>query len=186
MLNVRHYALIALAFVMLTTNAEARNHAWFVSHIKPGSQCSGHPSPTTYYGEGRRNADGSNFNRNGLSAASWDYPFGTVLSVTNCNNGRTVQVTIKDRGPARYIYNMGIKLDLSYGAARALALGQNGRFESGYTTHSVVSYGVETVSARRRVKRQGGFNTFRCWTGNSKFVTAHCWTSLDVAARPAY
>lgn len=152
MSHVRHYALIALAAVLLfSTNAEARNHAWFVKNIKPGSQCgTGRPMPTTYYGEGRRNADGSRFDRYGLSAASWDYPFGTVLNVTNCNNGRSVRVVIKDRGPARYIYNMGIKLDLSYGAARAMALGQNGRFESGYTTHSIVSYGFEIVNARRK------------------------------------
>lgn len=166
--------LILIASLLVASQAEARNHAWFVKNIRPGLQCSGHPMPTTYYGEGRRNADGSHFNRNGLSAASWDYPFGTVLNVTNCNNGRSVQVVIKDRGPARYIYNMGIKLDLSYGAARVIALGQNGRFESGYTVHSVVSYGVETVSARRHFK--------------SRRVAARSVVAplFDVAARPAY
>lgn len=137
----------ALLFALSTT-ADARGWAWFVANIKSGPHCAG--KPTTYYGEGRRNADGSSFNKHGLSAASWNYPFGTVLNVTNCANGRSVQVTVKDRGPGRHQVALGIHLDLSTGAARAIALGQNGRFESGYTSWSVVSMGAgQTMSAKR-------------------------------------
>lgn len=140
-----------IASVILASPAEARGWAWFVHHIKSGPHCAG--SPTTYYGEGRRNADGSRFDPHGYSAASWDYPFGTVLRVTNSQNGRSVDVVVKDRGPARWIYNLGIHLDISTGAARAIHLGQNGRFESGYTCHSVVAMGsgsTTAVSASRR------------------------------------
>lgn len=144
---------MALTFVLLFASApaQARGWDWFVSHIKSGPHCAG--SPTTYYGEGRRNADGSRFDRNGLSAATYDYPFGTVLNVTNCNNGRSVQVTVKDRGPGTHQRRLGIKLDLSTGAARAIALGQNGRFESGYTSWSVVSMGTGTTTIAARERR---------------------------------
>jgi rare lipoprotein A len=152
MFHLRHYAVAAIVFVLLASPAEARGWQWFVTHIKPGNQCSGRPIPTTYYGEGHHNADGSHFNPSGLSAASWDYPFGTVLEVTNCANGRSVNVVIKDRGPGRLQVRLGIRLDLSTGAARAIMLGQNGRFESGYTTHRVVSVGSGEVFSRHRNK----------------------------------
>ena len=140
--------LTVLAAILLSASAaDARGWAWFVSHIKSGPHCNG--KPTTYYGDGHHNADGSRFNPHGLSAATYDYPFGTVLNVTNCANGRSVQVIVKDRGPASYQRSLGIHLDLSLGAARAIALGQNGRFESGYTSWSVVSMGTNTTFAAR-------------------------------------
>ena len=52
---------------------------------------------------------------NGMTAASPDLPFGTVVHVTDLGNGRTVDVTIADRGP----YAGGRVLDLS-----RLAFGQ--------------------------------------------------------------
>lgn len=143
---------VALTLVLATSVADARGWAWFVNNIKSGPYCNG--KPTTYYGDGHRNADGSRFNPHGLSAATYDYPFGTVLHVTNCANGRSVQVVVKDRGPATYQRRLGIRLDLSLGAARAIALGQNGRFESGYTSWSVVSMGTTTVSARRHSRHE--------------------------------
>lgn len=144
----RLVTLITFISLMLMTGAEARGWAWFVANIKTGPHCNG--SPTTYYGEGRRNADGSVFDPNGNSAASWHYPFGTVLRVTNCSNGKSTTVVVKDRGPGKHQRALGIQLDLSRGAAREIALGQNGRFESGYTVHSVVSMGDGvTMSAHR-------------------------------------
>jgi len=45
-------------------------------------------------------------------AASPDYPKGTVLRVTNINNGKTVDVTVNDFGPERDIFpNRAIDLD---------------------------------------------------------------------------
>lgn len=57
---------------------------------------------------------------NGLTAAHPWLPFGTVVSVTNLGNGRTVQVVINDRGPFG-----GRIIDLSQEAfARIAPLGQ--------------------------------------------------------------
>lgn len=53
-------------------------------------------------------------------AASWDYPFGTLLCVTNLANGRSVVCSVEDRGPNRKLYRMGRRLDLSKAAMRAL------------------------------------------------------------------
>ena len=57
---------------------------------------------------------------NGLTAAHPWLPFGTVVTVTNLDNGRTVTVTINDRGPFG-----GRIIDLSQEAFAAIApLGQ--------------------------------------------------------------
>jgi rare lipoprotein A len=45
-------------------------------------------------------ADGTRFSRHEVLCASWFYPFGTQLSVTNLSNGKSVVVTVRDRGPA--------------------------------------------------------------------------------------
>ena len=62
----------------------------------------------------------------------------------------SVEVVVKDRGPAKWIYDLGIHLDLSTASARAIHLGQNGRFESGWTCHSVVSVGSGAALPTRR------------------------------------
>ena len=49
--------------------------------------------------EGRRTASGIPFRQNQLVAAHRAYPFGTLLRVTNLDNGRTVNVRVVDRGP---------------------------------------------------------------------------------------
>ena len=57
-----------------------------------------------------------------LTAAHRTLPFGTRLRVVNLENGRIVQVRVNDRGP----YLDGRVLDLSRGAARALAMVERG------------------------------------------------------------
>jgi rare lipoprotein A (peptidoglycan hydrolase) len=128
----KNLSLACILSLTAVCAAHAQGHKWFVKHIKPGDKCHGAVA-TTFYSDGRHNADGSRFRPMGLSVATWDYPFGTPLEFTNSQNGETVQVTVKDRGPARWIYHLGIHFDLSYGAAKAIHLGQNGRFESGWT-----------------------------------------------------
>jgi rare lipoprotein A len=68
-------------------------------------------------------ANGRRFNPRAISAASYDYPLGTVLEVTNQANGRHLQVTVTDRGPAK---RLGRLLDLSEAAATALGYHQAG------------------------------------------------------------
>ncbi len=54
----------------------------------------------------------------GLTAAHKTLPFGTRVRVTDVKTGRSVVVTINDRGP----FNRGRVLDLCTGAARALGM----------------------------------------------------------------
>lgn len=72
----------------------------------------------SYYGNesGSRTASGQRFNQNAMTAAHRTLPFGTKVRVTH--GGRSVVVTINDRGP----FVRGRVLDLSTGAARAIGL----------------------------------------------------------------
>jgi rare lipoprotein A len=70
----------------------------------------------SYYYEGQKTASGARFNPNGLTAAHRSLPFGTRVRVTNRANGRSVVVTINDRGP----FIRGRIIDLSRGAAQAI------------------------------------------------------------------
>jgi rare lipoprotein A len=71
---------------------------------------------------GRKAADGSTFDREGLSAAHRILPLGTVIRVTNLDNYRTIDVRVSDRGP----FVRGRVLELSYGAAKALEFVREG------------------------------------------------------------
>jgi rare lipoprotein A len=56
----------------------------------------------SWYGlpfHGRRAANGEIFDMNTLVAAHRTLPFGSILRVTNLNNGRQVEVRVVDRGP---------------------------------------------------------------------------------------
>jgi len=58
--------------------------------------------------------------KNGLFAASPDYPKGSVLKVTNLSNGKTIEVTVNDFGPDRNI-NPDRVIDLDFVSFSALA-----------------------------------------------------------------
>lgn len=66
-------------------------------------------------------ANGKVLNDQNYTAASWDYRFGTILKVTNLNNGKVVRVQITDRGPSKRLYRSGRVLDLSVAAFKAIA-----------------------------------------------------------------
>ena len=53
------------------------------------------------------------------TCASWYYPFGTSLKVTNVKNGKSVLVRVNDRGPNKRFINR--KVDLSREAFREIA-----------------------------------------------------------------
>ena len=79
----------------------------------------------SWYGPGfagRSTASGDRFDPKALTAAHRNLPFGTPVRVTNLHNGRSVVVTINDRGP----YVKGRVLDVSLGAARALGMLRRG------------------------------------------------------------
>jgi rare lipoprotein A len=75
----------------------------------------------SFYGfdfAGKLTANGERYNPMGLTAASKTLPFGTMVRVTNRNNGRSVVVRINDRGP----YVGGRVIDMSQGAAGVLGM----------------------------------------------------------------
>jgi rare lipoprotein A (peptidoglycan hydrolase) len=72
----------------------------------------------SYYSEGQRVASGASFNPSGYTCAHRTLPFGTHLRVADPRTGRSVVVTVNDRGP----FVHGRVLDLSLGAARALGM----------------------------------------------------------------
>ncbi len=72
----------------------------------------------SYYWQPQRVASGGWFNPNAMTAAHKTLPFGTRVRVTNRANGKSVVVTINDRGP----YIAGRVIDLSRAAAQAISM----------------------------------------------------------------
>ena len=75
----------------------------------------------SWYGgvfNGRHTASGERFDMYAMTACHPTLPFGTLVRVTNRENNRSVVVRITDRG---YLFE-GRILDLSYGAAKRLAM----------------------------------------------------------------
>ncbi len=75
----------------------------------------------SWYGpgfHGHKNAAGGVYDQEDLTAASIAFPLGSRVMVTNLDNGRSVEVTITDRGP----FKKGRKIDLSHKAARMLGM----------------------------------------------------------------
>lgn len=71
---------------------------------------------------GRRMAGGEIYDDSRLTAAHRTLPFGTRVRVTNLANGKSVVVTIRDRGPAK----RSRVIDLSGRAARDLGFVREG------------------------------------------------------------
>ena len=72
----------------------------------------------SYYSEPQDLAAGEAYDPAALTCAHRTLPLGTRLRVSDPNSGRSVIVTVKDRGP----FVRGRVLDLSVGAARALGM----------------------------------------------------------------
>ncbi|MFN0217825.1 MAG: septal ring lytic transglycosylase RlpA family protein [Hyphomicrobium sp.] len=72
----------------------------------------------SYYWQPQRVASGGWFNPNAMTAAHKTLPFGTKVRVTNRHNGKSVVVTINDRGP----YVAGRIIDLSRAAAQSISM----------------------------------------------------------------
>ncbi len=71
---------------------------------------------------GARTASGDRYNKDKLTCAHKDYPFGTQLLITNLQNGKEVIVTVNDRGP----YHSKRVIDISYIAAQKIGIIQKG------------------------------------------------------------
>ena len=79
----------------------------------------------SFYGpgfHGKKTATGEKFDQNDKTAAHPTLPLGTKATVTNLDNGNSVDVQINDRGP----YVKGRDIDLSKGAAKELGMTKDG------------------------------------------------------------
>lgn len=66
-------------------------------------------------------ANGRRLNDEDFTCAIWDYPFGSLLKVTNLVNKRYIVVLVTDRGPAKRLVKKGRVIDLSKKAFAVLA-----------------------------------------------------------------
>ena len=90
--------------------------------VRRGKEQTGKAS---WYGDhhhGKKTASGEMFDKNDLTAAHRTLPLGSKLEVTNVEKGRTVEVTVNDRGP----FTGGRVIDVSKAAAEALDMKQGG------------------------------------------------------------
>lgn len=131
----RRLALAALAGLAFVAGCQHRLPAPHPSPVPPSipRPRSKAPRPShwtetglaSWYGvpfNGRRAADGQIFNMYQMVAAHRTLPFGSLVRVTDLQNGRQVVVRIIDRGP--FVKNRII--DLSFGAARAIGMVEAG------------------------------------------------------------
>lgn len=95
------FALFVLA--LIASNANAQSFRGSASH---------------YCGPTHKTASGQRLNCAHMTAAHRTLPFGTRLFVKNLLNGRSVTVTINDRGP----FIRGRVLDVTTGAASVLGI----------------------------------------------------------------
>jgi len=72
--------------------------------------------------QGRRTASGGRYDGRAMTCAHRTHPFGTLLRVTDLENGRSVNVRVTDRGP----FAPGRVIDLSLAAARLLGILERG------------------------------------------------------------
>jgi rare lipoprotein A len=80
-----------------------------------------HIVKVSWYGPGlagRKTTSGEVYNPRALTAASKTLPIGSVVKVTNPQNGKSVNVRINDRGP----FIRGRSLDLSQRAAEKIGV----------------------------------------------------------------
>ena len=83
----------------------------------------------SWYGpgfHGEETASGEIFDQSEMVAAHRTLPLGSVIRVTNLENGRRVTLRVIDRGPYGRNYRNGTIVDVSRGAARRLGFIKDG------------------------------------------------------------
>jgi rare lipoprotein A len=77
--------------------------------------------------EGKKTAGGETFRNAEMVAAHRTYPLGTLVRVTNLENGESVHVRIADRGASAKNRRKGVIIDVSQAAAMRLKMKKDGR-----------------------------------------------------------
>ncbi|KJR40351.1 rare lipoprotein A [Candidatus Magnetoovum chiemensis] len=122
------FLTIAIASCSSVDNSTRPGQEFYVpdsSKIKPSSEKDKTWMTASWYGgdfHGRRTASGERYNMYAQTAAHKTLPFGTILKITNPENGLSTKVTVTDRGP----FIPGRDLDLSYGAACTIDMVNDG------------------------------------------------------------
>jgi rare lipoprotein A len=83
----------------------------------------------SWYGpgfHGEETASGEIFDQREMVAAHRTLPLGSVIRVTNLENGRRVTLRVIDRGPYGRNFRKGTVVDVSRGAARRLGMLKDG------------------------------------------------------------
>ena len=102
-------------------NASAKVPPVAVERTENGEPVIVHEGEASFYGgefHGKPTASGERFDQNKPTAASRELPLGTKATVTNQENGKSIEVIVNDRGP----YVDGRVIDLSKKAARDLGI----------------------------------------------------------------
>jgi rare lipoprotein A len=105
---VRAFIRSVVFFLLLFSSAYSRDEA------RAGQSFDGLASFYSY--EGSKSASGQNIEYGALTAAHRTLPFGTRVRVSDPSTGKSVVVTINDRGP----FARGRVLDISTSAAKIL------------------------------------------------------------------
>lgn len=111
-----------LTLVAIALGSIAGDIAFLATHARADGSTNAHHEVgrASWYHEGQRVAcGGARFNPDGLTAASRSLPCGARARVTNRGNGRSVELTINDYGPAKWT---GRVIDVSRGSARVLGM----------------------------------------------------------------
>lgn len=115
-----------LLLSLMTTTAQAAG--WSAVAKRPHllghrPSCSfGQPVLASYYQSGRVTASGARFYPDKISVANRTLPFGTSVTFLNPRTGRSVTAVVNDRGPFGRAHAIGVRYDLSRGAARAIGM----------------------------------------------------------------
>ncbi|OAI03478.1 septal ring lytic transglycosylase RlpA family protein [Methylomonas methanica] len=106
----------------------------------------------SWYGpgfHGQETASGETFDQKQLTAAHPSLPMGTKATVTNLDNGKKVDVTINDRGPAA---KEDRAIDLSSAAANKLDMKKDGTAQVKIETKSTKKTRAKTGKAKLAAK----------------------------------
>lgn len=122
MMTMKSTSIGILIGLLTVTSAGAAGWSSVHKYVKRSGNCSGQEILASHYSSGTRTATGERFDASGNTAAARTWPLGTVLTVTNPKNGKSVTVRINDRGPYGIAFRMGARLDLARGAAQRIGM----------------------------------------------------------------